>query len=260
MFILFILFILCYSIFHPFVVPLFIFSDFFLHLCLSSGQSASPDLTLHCLPWVILPTCVQLLPHRFLGSFLIAVEGDSFTATEGGWIYNSCTSHRSMMFLKLKQLSKFRAVLEQIIFQSNCGLNRNCFMSITFKHPGTERATGNFLLAAQSSQKRYHFLSQGKTNFQLFFFHCSILIQTSSSECHSVSKSREGSSGSRNNGLYQKVFLGSHKHARHLRNISCLHRAVLSVCSDTLHILRLASNQKYMEFNEARLDSIPWDT
>lgn len=169
----FILFILCYSIFHAFMVPTFIFSDFFLHLCLSSGRSASPDLTLHCLPWVILPTCVQLLPHRFLCSFLIAgtlwVEGDSSTATEGGWIYKSCTSHRSMMFLKLKQLSKFRAVLEQIVLENNCGLNRNCFMSIMFKHPGTERATGNFLLATQSSQKRYHFLSQGKPNFQLFF-------------------------------------------------------------------------------------------
>lgn len=62
-----------------------------------------------------------------------------------------------------------------------------------------------------------------------------------------MSKSREGSSGSRNNSLYQNVFLGSNKHARHLRNISCLHRAVLSMCNDTLHILRLARNQKYME-------------
>lgn len=56
----------CYSILHPFVVFIFVFSEFFLHLCISSGQFAFPGLTLHCLTPVILPACVQLFPHRFL--------------------------------------------------------------------------------------------------------------------------------------------------------------------------------------------------
>lgn len=93
------------------------------------------------------------------------------------------------------------------------------------------------LSVRQSSQKA----SSLKENLiQALFkwpFHCSTLIQTSSSACHSVSKSREGSSGSRNNGLYLNVFLGSNKHARHLGSISCLQRAALSMCNDTLHIL-----------------------
>lgn len=158
------------------MVPVFIFSAFFLHLCISSRQFAFPDLTLHCSAPVILPTCVQLFPHRFplllsrLHNVLLncrdPVSGrwHSSTVRQGGGMYK----HRWMMFLKLKHLDKFRAVPEQIIFQSNCVLNRNCFMSITFKqqslHPGAERATGSFLLALQSSQKRYHFLSQGKPN------------------------------------------------------------------------------------------------
>lgn len=157
------------------MLPISIFSDSFLHLCISSCQFASPDVTLDCLAPVILPSCVQLFPHRFLLLFsrlhkvLLNCRhplsgNDSSTVMEGGGMYK----HRSMMFLKLKQLNKFRAVPEQIIFQSKCILNRNFFVSITckqqFLNPGAERATGNFLLATQSSQKRDHFLSQGKPN------------------------------------------------------------------------------------------------
>lgn len=114
---------------------IFVFSEFFQHLCISSCQFAFPDLTLHCLSRVILPACVQLFPHRFLLLlfrlfFLTAetlwVEDDSSTEIEGGGMYK----HRSMMFLKLKQSNKFRAAPEQIIFQSKCVLNRNCFVSI----------------------------------------------------------------------------------------------------------------------------------
>lgn len=107
----------------------------------------------------------------------------------------------------------------------------------------------------------YHFLSQGKSN--LSFVQLAFqpqYIKTSSSQCHSASESREGSCGRRNNSLYQRVFLGSNKHARHLRNISCLPWAVLlSVCSDTLRILRGATNHR-LKWNKAILSNIPRQT